>query len=851
MNPDDALILYLLRNLQTVGTDQAATDRLLGLMRQRSYTGPAEALRELQSIYRSQASSLSIYQQGLSLTQAEELGRLQSTIQGRISVLQGLRESLSAPQEALHVLPAGPQQPSTPQTFQNHDRQLSSNVQPDIGNVFVRALPTSLNAQANLSSNRNSLGPWWSRVSPSVTLLSPIRLPQNGQPVGYFEQWAYNIGLSGRNRLPVAGYPSMVSPWNTGVNYAISSPGSVQALPVGIQQRLSPIDRYPGQIGTSPYEPAYRFYGGLGINNSEVLRFLVRGQVPSLNFLPAAPVNVPLLLPNFEERFAVMQPQGLTPLGEELLTRRVPAGRPTRALKAAAMLAGMVYLHDNHEVIVAARRLLGIPDLRWEGNPDGNNVSYLIGQADGHWLVVFSGTETEAQASFFTTETRQVDARVGNNAHISKGFHDIIQDPVRAVFREIVTSQIPFHGITFIGHSLGGAAAQWAAALADDHHQGSVANLICFATPALGDDAFARFIEGIPNRVFVSNEFDLVPLLPPDDIPEWGQFAPEGRAIIRGRYRRAEPWLFLSEGGFARERRIGPSSFDDFVGNATSRLFSRPRQFEGFSEDRVLHAHIMSTYYARIRDWLLRHEITRENDGTDLIQTVVSSYSAGRRGPSDTTQIQDLFLHSVGPDTGPPTTPPGPRPPWWGTAPWRPGPAWLLDVALPPPFGFMSGMGSSLYDARRAFDPLLHPRDQFGVFIRRVIQDVQIIVQRTVEARAAVAMMFEFSGGRQERPIGDGEPPTGKGREFWLYRGRDRNLLLQTLRDMLALVERDKLAEDPKDTLKLSTRELMFDPTVPGLPGAILTLTAALQYDASLVRYRPPQTGYYSLFDEE
>ena len=86
-----------------------------------------------------------------------------------------------------------------------------------------------------------------------------------------------------------------------------------------------------------------------------------------------------------------------------------------------------------------------------------------------------------------------------------------------------------------------------------------------------------------------------------------------------------------------------------------------------------------------------------------------------------------------------------------------------------------------------------------------------------------------------------------KGRQFWLYRGRDRDLLLQTLRNMEEILQRDRLEESGKTTTKISVREPILPDTVPGLPGAVITVIRALKYDASLVRNRGPLGGYYSV----
>ena len=95
-----------------------------------------------------------------------------------------------------------------------------------------------------------------------------------------------------------------------------------------------------------------------------------------------------------------------------------------------------------------------------------------------------------------------------------------------------------------------------------------------------------------------------------------------------------------------------------------------------------------------------------------------------------------------------------------------------------------------------------------------------------------------------------GEPIPGVGREFWLFRGEDRRLLLQTLRDLQELVKRDELAASGVKTAVISNRDPVFDTEVPGLQGAVIVTIRALKYALSLVRNRPPLTGYYSLQDE-
>jgi hypothetical protein len=89
--------------------------------------------------------------------------------------------------------------------------------------------------------------------------------------------------------------------------------------------------------------------------------------------------------------------------------------------------------------------------------------------------------------------------------------------------------------------------------------------------------------------------------------------------------------------------------------------------------------------------------------------------------------------------------------------------------------------------------------------------------------------------------------PASKGREFWLYRGRDRDLMLQTLRDLLTIGKRDELAASGVKTKTLSTREPIFPDAEPGLSRAVAAMIQALEYGLGLVRKRDGLGGYYSL----
>ena len=112
-------------------------------------------------------------------------------------------------------------------------------------------------------------------------------------------------------------------------------------------------------------------------------------------------------------------------------------------------------------------------------------------------------------------------------------------------------------------------------------------------------------------------------------------------------------------------------------------------------------------------------------------------------------------------------------------------------------------------------------------------------------AEARIAAAQAAGQGYHPPHIHASAEPIRKGREFWLYRGRDRDLLLQTLRDMKEIVERDVLAASDVTTTKISTRAPIFPPATPGLPGAVKVLIRKMTYDSLLVRNRGAGGGYH------
>jgi hypothetical protein len=118
--------------------------------------------------------------------------------------------------------------------------------------------------------------------------------------------------------------------------------------------------------------------------------------------------------------------------------------------------------------------------------------------------------------------------------------------------------------------------------------------------------------------------------------------------------------------------------------------------------------------------------------------------------------------------------------------------------------------------------------DQALAYINRLAQ----AVAKTKTQQATIGVPVEPA----IRNGSVGELFGGQPRRFWLYRGRDRDLLLQTLRDMLEILKRDELLASGKPSATLSNREPVFPDAVPGLAGSLIVLVRALKYDVSLVR---------------
>jgi hypothetical protein len=109
-----------------------------------------------------------------------------------------------------------------------------------------------------------------------------------------------------------------------------------------------------------------------------------------------------------------------------------------------------------------------------------------------------------------------------------------------------------------------------------------------------------------------------------------------------------------------------------------------------------------------------------------------------------------------------------------------------------------------------------------------------------INRRAAEATRVKVHSDSAARPdwsVSNAAIPTvGPGRQNWLFKGEDRRMMEQTLRDLLAIQSRDVLAASGKMTTALSNRDPIIDPQSWELTNAVEWLIYSLRYNLSLVR---------------
>jgi hypothetical protein len=75
-------------------------------------------------------------------------------------------------------------------------------------------------------------------------------------------------------------------------------------------------------------------------------------------------------------------------------------------------------------------------------------------------------------------------------------------------------------------------------------------------------------------------------------------------------------------------------------------------------------------------------------------------------------------------------------------------------------------------------------------------------------------------------------------RTFWLYRGRDRNMMVQLLRDLYAIVARDARLSSGALTTQLSNQEYIIDQDDQELQDAVTSLIEILEFELELQRVK-------------
>lgn len=161
-----------------------------------------------------------------------------------------------------------------------------------------------------------------------------------------------------------------------------------------------------------------------------------------------------------------------------------------------------------------------------DDNTSAHHSIILVNDKLKSIILGFRGTDTvsafmvDVMASLADLESMEIDTKAPIKAHY--GFlavYHFARDAIRAKVQELVT-KYPDYSIQLTGHSLGGAVANlYAQDLARIHTKSKVV-LTTFGSPRVGNEAYARMCDTLPNletyRVVHAN--DPVPHLPPRSI---------------------------------------------------------------------------------------------------------------------------------------------------------------------------------------------------------------------------------------------------------------------------------------------------------------------------------------------
>lgn len=144
-------------------------------------------------------------------------------------------------------------------------------------------------------------------------------------------------------------------------------------------------------------------------------------------------------------------------------------------------------------------------------------IQVLYAEHEAHVVIAFKGT-TEFSDYFSNATYIMVDsAKTGFPGKIHKGFHDTLSSGWAGLSTLIDKAFATGKSVVFTGHSLGGALAQLCAFKSYRDKGLVVRTLYMFATPRVGDQAYAdAYVSALGDRSFrVNNGLDITPHMPP------------------------------------------------------------------------------------------------------------------------------------------------------------------------------------------------------------------------------------------------------------------------------------------------------------------------------------------------
>jgi triacylglycerol lipase len=147
-------------------------------------------------------------------------------------------------------------------------------------------------------------------------------------------------------------------------------------------------------------------------------------------------------------------------------------------------------------------------------------------------IIALRGTQTEADMA---TGASALQVGFGSQGKVHAGFYLLYQGLIGQI-RDAIERFDPDLPCYITGYSLGGAVAILAAAsLAEGRLRGQL-RVYTYATPRVGDPAFARAYDGLVPRTYrVVNQADLIPNLPPENF--------QGSTYTHV----GEPWFYWSQ----------------------------------------------------------------------------------------------------------------------------------------------------------------------------------------------------------------------------------------------------------------------------------------------------------------